>query len=227
MTAIDWDAAVPAGWLVIRPAAIVTFLDLVTGRPPPQPPRLTLYRVNAAGAAGEREVRWTARSTAGGAVILSGFDRVEASSSSPAPPPPLPERYRLVVIADPVLQAEPASYAFTLPAPAQHPVRIDVQLMPGPCYPFVPSLPRIRGQVLAPGPDRTPVPAVVSVTEDGTGTLLIRAATDDRGRFTAGLVRYRTARPVSLQATSTAGVPGTIRPVTPADFQHSVDLTIP
>ena len=67
------------------------------------------------------------------------------------------------------------------------------------------------------------------VAHHPTATFSARAAgwQGTKGVLAGELTLRGVTRPVSLQATSTAGVPGTIRPATPADFQHSVDLTIP
>src|SRR5690242_3524683 len=211
---MSWPDATrePVSRTWIRAAAVVRIEDAVTGRPPQHPPPMRLQRL---GTSDPVDLTWTARLTVGGAVVFSGFDRVDPPPPSSAAPPA--EDYLLIVEPDPALRPEQLTgYRFTVPPdPARWPVDVVVRLLPGPAYPYAPQVPSVHGQVLRPGSGRVPVAgAVVSVTEDAGEAILARAGADHKGRFTAGLLRYRTARTISAQATAPDGTVGTPQPLT-------------
>jgi hypothetical protein len=194
--------------LRVRTRVVVLPRDDVTGRPASRAPAMRLL---VAG----NELPWTPRSTAGGAVLFSGLDLNRDA------PPTGPAGYLLLVEPDPVLRPEqPAGYQFVVPVdPDRWPVRVPVTLLPGPAYPYLPQLPVIHGRVhRATG---EPVPDTLVAVLLDSGATAARAATDEAGRFSAGLPRRRTGQALTIRA---AGVQ---RPLDPTDFHRSVDLIVP
>jgi hypothetical protein len=109
------------------------------------------------------------------------------------------------------------------------PVRISVVLLAGPAYPYLRHVPVLHGRVLDPA-GAPLADAVVTVLDTGAPNNppapFARAATDHLGRFSAGLPRLSSDHVLVLRAAA-GGLTGADRPLAPADFQRSVDLTVP
>jgi hypothetical protein len=208
----------PVSRLRVRTKAVVVVLDDLTRQPPPLPPAMRMQRLLGPDTV---ELDWRTTLTAGGAVVFNGHMDVDGAAAV--------ERYRLIVEADASMRPDrPGGYVFTVGAnPARWPVRLVVRLLPGPAYAYQAGLPVVHGRVLELAPERPPVAdAVVAASEDGGTTVAARCATDERGSYSLGLLRFRPTRPVVIRAGAPGFLPGTWRRLTPMDLTRPVRLTI-